>query len=78
MNYKGLQARCKENTINKKTGKYNKKKRFGNSLANKVPSMLLEIIDKKLKYEGLELLKINTAKVKASQYNHIEDKYIKK
>lgn len=77
MNYKGLQARARETTKNK-NGKYNKKKRFGKSLANKAPSMFLTILDNKLKWHGRELLRINTSKVKASQYNHFEDKYIKK
>lgn len=78
MNYKGLQSRSKKTTINEKTKKYNKKKRFGKSLANKSPSMFLTILDNKLKWNNTKLNKINTAKVKASQYNHIEDKYIKK
>jgi len=78
MNYKGLQKRNKETTINNKTGKFNKKKRFGKSLANKAPSMFLTILNNKLKWIGKELLKIDTWKVKASQYNHIEDRYIKK
>ena len=78
MNYKGLQARAKETTINKKTGKYNKKKRFGKSLANKAPSMFLTILDNKLKYNGTQLYKIDTRSAKASQYNHVEDEYIKK
>jgi hypothetical protein len=78
MNFKGLQARAKETTINKNTGKYNKKKRFGKSLANKAPAMLIEILNRKLKYEGLNINKINTYKVKASQYNHFTDKYSKK
>lgn len=78
MNYKGLQTRAKETTINEKTGKYNKKKRFGKSLANKAPSMFLTILEKKLKFNGQKLYKIDTISVKASQYNHIEDKYIKK
>jgi len=77
MNYSGLQARAKETTINK-DGKFNKKKRFGKSLANKAPSMLLEIINRKLKYENLWLFKVNTYKVKASQYNPFTDEYIKK
>jgi hypothetical protein len=77
MNYSGLQARAKETTINK-DGKFNKKKRFGKSLANKSPSMLLEIINRKLKYENLWLFKVNTYKVKASQYNPFTDEYIKK
>ena len=78
MRFKALQKRSKETTINKKTGKYNKKKRFGRSLNHKAPSMLLTIIDRKLKYQGLSLNKINTQSFKASQYNHVEDKYIKK
>lgn len=77
MSFKGLQSKAKETTVNKR-GKYNSKKRFGKSLANKAPSMLLTLLDNKLKHHGEELLKINTQKVKASQYNHLEDKYIKK
>lgn len=50
MNYKGLQARAKKTTVNKETGKYNKKKRFGKSLANKAPAMFLTILDNKLKF----------------------------
>ncbi len=78
MNFKGLQRRSKKTTINKKTGKYNKKKRYGKSLANKAPAMILSIIERKLKYNDQELIKINTREVKASQYNHIEDENQKK
>jgi hypothetical protein len=78
MNYKRLQTKTKKTTINKKTGKINKKKRFGKSLANKAPSMFIEIINRKLIYFGTEIKKINTYTVKASQYNHIDDKIIKK
>lgn len=77
MNYKRLQARAKETTKNK-DGKFNKKKRFGKSLANKAPSMFLTILDNKLKWNGSGLKRIDTWKVKASQYNHIEDKFNKK
>lgn len=78
MQFAGLQKRSKKTTINTKTGKFNKKKRFGKSLANKAPSMLIEIINRKLKYCGIEILKINTQKVKASQYNHFTGEYNKK
>lgn len=78
MNYKGLQARSKNTTISEKTGKFNKKKRFGKSLGNKAPTMFLIILDNKLKWIDKSLKKIDTWKVKASQYNHIEDKFIKK
>lgn len=59
-------------------GKYKKKKRYGKSINNKAPSKLITIIDTKLGYEGLEINKVNTITFKASQYNHIEDEYIKK
>ncbi|MGK0469292.1 RNA-guided endonuclease TnpB family protein, partial [Clostridium sp.] len=72
MNYKGLQKRSKETTVSEKTGKFNKKKRFGRSLANKAPSMFLTILDNKLKWNNEMLYKINTYKVKASQYNHFD------
>jgi len=78
MNYQGLQKRAKKTTINKKTKKYNKKKRFGKSLANKAPSKFLEILDSKLKYFDKELHKVNTYTVKASQYNHFTNTYNKK
>lgn len=78
MNYKELQAIVKETTINKKTGKHNKKKRFGKSLANKAPSMFLTILDNKLKHNSTQLYKIDTWSAKTSQYNHVKDEYIKK
>jgi len=77
MSFSGLQKRSKKTTINK-NGKINKKKRFGKSLANKAPAKLIAIINQKLSYEGLKILKINTQKVKASQYNHFNDAYTKK
>lgn len=51
---------------------------FGKSLANKAPAMFLTILDNKLKWQGKELIKINTSKVKASQYNHFDGSYTKK
>ena len=77
MNYAGLQKRAKKTEKNDK-GKFKKKKRFGKSLANKAPSMLLTIIDRKLKYYDRQLIKIDTYSVKASQYNHFDETYKKK
>ena len=77
MQFQGLQKRAKKTTKNK-DGKFNKKKRFGKSLANKAPAKLIEIINRKLNYDGLKILKINTQKVKASQYNHFTGEYNKK
>lgn len=68
MDYKELQYR----------GSNTNKKRLGKSIANKAPSMFLTILDNKLKWHNKRLLKINTTKIKASQYNHVKDEYIKK
>ena len=78
MNYKGMKAKSKNTTVNESSGRFNSKKRFGKSIANKAPSMFLTILDNKLKWQNKELKKIDTYSVKASQYNHIEDSYIKK
>lgn len=77
MNFSALQKRSKKTEKNDK-GKFKKKKRFGKSLANKAPSMLLSIIDRKLSYYNKRLIKIDTWSVKASQYNHFEKTYDKK
>ena len=80
MNYKALQkkAKFKKGEEKNSKGKNKRRKRFGKSLNNKAPSALLTILNTKLGYKGLSLNKINTQTFKASQYNHIEDKYIKK
>ncbi|APF27820.1 hypothetical protein NPD7_2343 [Clostridium sporogenes] len=78
MNFKGLQKRAKEATVNQKAGKINRKKRFGKSLSNKVSSMIINLIDNKLQYYGLSIKKIDTYKVKASQFEHFTETYVKK
>ena len=77
MSFKGLQRKAKETAVNDK-GKFKKKKRFGRTIANRAPSMLLEILERKLKYIDKNLNKVNTALVKASQYNHLANSYEKK
>ena len=67
MNFAGLQKRAKNTEKNDK-GRLKRKKRFGKSLANKAPSMLLTIIDRKLGYYGEKLIEINTFEAKASQF----------
>ena len=78
MNYKSLQVRAKKTEISEKTGRYKRKKRFGKSIANRAPAMLLAILDHKLKAKGLRLKRIDTAKVKASQFDHFTQTYTKK
>ena len=77
MNFAGLAKRAKKTEKNEK-GRYKRKKRFGKSLGKKAPSMLLSIIDRKLKYFGEELIEINTFEAKASQFNHFDETYTKK
>lgn len=77
MNFSGLQKRAK-NTEKNETGKCKRRKRFGRSLANKAPSMLLTIINRKLEYYGEKLIEINTFEAKASQFNHFDGTYTKK
>ena len=77
MNFKGLQRRTKE-TTRRKSGKFNRKGRFGKSLKNCAPAMLINIINRKLNYNGLEVHKVDTKSFKASQYNHATDNFIKK
>lgn len=77
MNFAGLQKRAKNTEKNDK-GKFKRKKRFGKSLANKAPSMLLTIIDRKLGYYDEKLIEINTFEAKASQFNHFDGTYTKK
>ena len=77
MNFAGLGKRAKNTEKNEK-GRFKRKKRFGKSLAKKAPSMLLTILDRKLKYFGEELIEINTYEAKASQFNHFNHTYTKK
>ena len=51
MDYRALQKRAKKTEKNK-SGQFKRKKRFGKSLANKAPAMLLLILENKLKCES--------------------------
>lgn len=77
MNFSGLAKRAKKTEKNSK-GRFKRKKRFGKSIANRAPSMLLEIINRKLSYHDKQLIKIDTWHVKASQFNHFDETYKKK
>ena len=69
MNFKAIQKKAKKTERSDKTiitsdgkevFKYKKKKRFGKSLNNKAPAMLISIIDRKLKYNSNEIHKVDT------------------
>lgn len=77
MNFQGLSKRTTKTEKNEH-GRFKRKKRFGESIAHRAPSMLLGIIDKKLSYYGKRLIKIDTVSAKASQFNHFDGTYNKK
>jgi len=78
MNYRALQTRSKNTIRNAKNGRFNRKSRFGKALANHAPSMFERILDQKLQYIGKELIHTDTAKIRASQINHVTGEMIKK
>ena len=77
MNFSGL-AKKSTKTEKNDNGKFKRKKRFGKSIGNRAPSMLLGIVDRKLSYYGKSLIKIDTWNAKASQFNHFDGAYNKK
>jgi len=78
MEWPALTHRSKKTEISEKTGRYKKKKRFGKSVGNKAPALLIELLNQKLHSRGKEgVIKVPTT-VRASQYNHITDTYQKK
>ena len=77
MNFSGLAKKTVKTEKNDK-GRFKKKKRFGKSIANRAPAMLLEIIDRKLSYYNKRLIKIDTWNAKASQFNHFDGTHHKK
>ena len=69
-------ARAKETKVNEKTGKIQKKKRFGKSVANHAPSMFVSILENKVKSLGGEVVKVDT-KNAASQYDFTNNSFTK-
>lgn len=78
MSYKGLQSRSKNETINKKTSRPRSKKRFGKTLMNAAPSAFLDRLRYKVICRGGAFIEADTWRVKASQFDHISGKCIKK
>ena len=78
MAWPALTHRAKETAISEKTGRYKRKKRFGKSVGNKAPAMLIGILDQKLRSRGMGgVVKVPTT-VRASQFNHVTGEYQKK
>ena len=90
MNFKALAKRSselkrqdKKSKVQTKDGvkeinKYKKKKRFGKSITDRSPGLLIQLLEAKCKQYDVEIQKIDTKKVIASQYNHVTDSFEKK
>jgi hypothetical protein len=78
MNMKGLQKKAKEVTVNKKTGKFNRRKRFGKSIGKRSPGYFIQQAKYRFKVTGGIMREVNTWTFKASQYDHILDDTSKK
>lgn len=78
MNIKGLQKKAKEVTINQKTGKFNRRKRFGKSILRRSPGYFIKQAKYRFETSGGIVKEVNTWTFKASQYDHILDGTSKK
>lgn len=67
-------TRAKETKVNEKTGKIQKKKRFGKSVANHAPSMFVSILENKVKSLGGRFERVSTQNA-ASQYDFTTDTF---
>lgn len=72
----GWTRRAKETKVNEKTGKMQKKKRFGKSVANHAPSMFVTILENKVASLGGKVVKVDTQNA-ASQYDFTNDSFTK-
>jgi hypothetical protein len=90
MNFRGLAKRSQKteqqdkiSVIKQKDGtvkqihKYKKKKRFGSSMNNRSPALMIQILKYKAEQYGGVLVCANTREFRASQYNHVDDIYEK-
>ncbi len=71
MNIKSLQKRAKDTTHNKKTGRINRKKRFGKSIQNRCPGYFISRLKYIFTMTGGQYSEVNTWSFKASQYDHM-------
>ena len=72
----GWTRRAKETKVNEKTGKNQKKKRFGKSIANHAPSMFITILENKVNSLGGKVVKVDTQNA-ASQFDFTDNSFTK-
>lgn len=72
-----LAKKAKKTTVNEKTGKFNKKKRFGKSIKNRCPGYFQAKVQQLFESTGGLYIEVPN-NYRASQYDHTADDYIKK
>lgn len=85
MNWAALAKRAKKTEISPKTKRYKRKKRFGKTIANRAPATVIEILKRKCASISPDnsgkqpmVIEVVPNDLKASQYNHITQKYVEK
>ena len=85
MNFNKLAKRSKRTERSEKPSiindkevyKYKKKKRFGKSISDRSPGLFITTLGQKANRYNVKFEKIETSKVKASQYEHDKDTHVK-
>ena len=72
-----LAKKAKKTMVNEKTGKINRKKRFGKSIKNRCPGGFQSTVEQKYTSTGGLYIEVPND-YRASQYDHTADDYIKK
>ena len=76
-NAKRLMARAKATTVNEKTGKVNRKKRFGKSVGNRCPGYFQSQVEMKFTSTGGRYLEV-PMDYRTSQYDHTNGEYVRR
>ena len=77
VNAKKLMLRSKETTVNEKTGKFNRKKRFGKSIKNRCPGYFQSHVKDVFLLTGGKYFEV-PYDYRASQYDHTNGEYVKR
>ena len=76
-NAKRLMAKAKETTVNDKTGKVDRKKRYGKSIRNRCPGYFQSLAEMKFISTGERYIEVPYG-YRASQYDHTNGEYVKR
>lgn len=76
-NAKKLMVKAKETTVNEKTGKFNRKKRFGKSIKNRCPGYFQSHVKDVFLLTGGKYFEV-PYDYRASQYDHTNGEYVKR